>query len=219
MLICFLLLSLLKKDLSMSRTLTYKINISPIEKRVMQIFSSFQNFIYVNTELTFIAIQSVWCQKGRVKGPIHDHKNSQYFQSRNGHPIFYKVFDTKLATHVPSKFWPKFIVFKMFDPDAAVAVALVFAKCSPEVWIFDQYFDSKPHTFQNIEELLKYWLLVKIYQTDLIRQYFEPMQFFYKKSSTHRQKSRHNFLSFFLLQNIDFFFDRVWVPSASSYVF
>ena len=50
----------------------------------------------------------------------------------------------------------------MFDPDAAVAVALVLAKCSPEDWIFDQNFDRSPHTRQNIEELSKYWRVVKI---------------------------------------------------------
>ena len=66
-----------------------------------------------------------------VNGPIHD-KKSQYFEAKNGRPIFDKIFDTILPTHVPSKFSSKFIVLKMFDPDAAVAVALVLDKCSPE---------------------------------------------------------------------------------------
>ena len=96
------------------------------------------------------------------KGPIHDQKNGQYFEAKNGRPIFDKIFDTILPTHVPSKFWSKFIVLKMFDPDAAVAVALVLAKCSPEDWIFDPNFDRSPHTRQNIEELSKYWRLLKI---------------------------------------------------------
>ena len=94
-----------------------------------------------------------------VKDPILDKKNSQYFEAKNGRPIFDKIFDAILPAHVPSKFWSKFIVLKMFDPDAAVAVALVLAKCSPEDWIFDQNFD--PQMRQNIEELSKYWRLVK----------------------------------------------------------
>ena len=76
----------------------------------------------------------------------------------------------------------------MFDPNAAVAVDLVLAKCSPEDWIFDQNFDRSPHTRQNIEELSKYWRLVKKYQTDLIRQYFESMYFLTKKISHTRSK-------------------------------
>ena len=40
----------------------------------------------------------------------------------------------------------------MFEPDVAVAVALVLAKCSPEGWIYDQNFDRNPHTRQNIDE-------------------------------------------------------------------
>ena len=44
----------------------------------------------------------------------------------------FKIFDAILPTHVPSNFLSKFIVLKTFDPDAAVAVALVLAKCSPE---------------------------------------------------------------------------------------
>ena len=48
------------------------------------------------------------------------------------------------------------------------------------------------HTRQNIEVLSKYQRLVKIYQTDLIRQYFES-KFFTKKSTSHGQKSHQNF--------------------------
>ena len=77
----------------------------------------------------------------------------------------------------------------MFDPDAAIAVARVLAKCSPEDWIFDQNFDRNPHTSQNVEELSKYWRLVKIYQTDLIRQYFESMYFLTKKNLPHTVKN------------------------------
>ena len=63
-----------------------------------------------------------------LKGPIHDQKkNSQYFEAKNRRPIFDKIFDAILPTHVPSKFRSKFIVLKMFDPDAAVAVAPILA--------------------------------------------------------------------------------------------
>ena len=126
------------------------------------------------------------------KGPIHDQKNSQYFEAKNGHPIFDKIFDAILPTHVPSKFWSKFVVLKMFDPDAAVAVALVLSKCSPEDWIFYPNFNKSPHTRQNIEELSKYWRLVKIYQTDLIRQYFESMYFLTKKKISHTRSKIHS---------------------------
>ena len=61
-------------------------------------------------------------------------------------PIFEEIFDAKSPTQVPSKFWSKFIVLKMFNPDAVVAVAIVWAECSPEDWIFDQNFDRSPHT-------------------------------------------------------------------------
>ena len=102
----------------------------------------------------------------------------------------------------------------MFDQDAAVAVALVLAKCSPEDWIFDQNFDRSPQTRQNIEDLSKYWRLVKIYQTDLIRQYFESM-YFLTKNLPHTVKNPvKNFDVNFLLQYIDGFFDRVWAYLA-----
>ena len=92
------------------------------------------------------------------KGPHTRSKNSQYFEAKNGRPIFDKIFDAILPTHVPSKF----IALKMFDPDAAVAVALVLAKCSPEDWIFNQNFDRSPHaskywtSCQNIDDWSKY---------------------------------------------------------------
>ena len=60
---------------------------------------------------------------------------------------------------------------------------------------------------------------VKIYQTDLIRQYFESMCFLTKKSPTHGQKSRQNIDANFFLQNIDVFFDRVWAPLGLSFCF
>ena len=121
------------------------------------------------------------------------HSTNILFSMKDGRTIFDKIFDAILLTHVPSKFWSKFIVLKMFDPDAAVAVALVLAKCSLEDWIFDQNFDRSTHTRTNIEELSKYWRLVKIYQTNLIRQYFESMNFLTKTSPIHGQKSSQNF--------------------------
>ena len=101
-----------------------------------------------------------------IKGPHTRSKKQSIFWSKKWTSNFDKIFDAILHIHVPSKFWSKFIVLKMFDPDATVAIALVLAKCSPEDWIFDQNFDRSPHTRQNIEELSKYWRLVKIYQTD-----------------------------------------------------
>ena len=56
----------------------------------------------------------------------------------------------------------------MFDPDAAVAVALVLAKCSPEYWIFDQNFDRSPHSRQNVEELSKY--IKQIWSVNILSQ-------------------------------------------------
>ena len=35
---------------------------------------------------------SVRCESG-LKGPIHDQKNNQYFEAKNGRPIFDKIFD------------------------------------------------------------------------------------------------------------------------------
>ena len=54
-----------------------------------------------------------------------------------------------------------------------------------------------------------------MYQTDLIRQYFESMYFLTKKFPTHGQKFSQNFDVNFLLQYIDGFFDRVWAPYGS----
>ena len=56
----------------------------------------------------------------------------------------------------------------MFDPDAAVAVALVLAECSPEDWIYDQNFDKSPHARQNIKELSKY--IKKIWSVNILSQ-------------------------------------------------
>ena len=128
-----------------------------------------------------------------VKGPVHDKKkNSQYLEAKNGRPIFDKIFDALLPTHVPSKFWSKFIVLKMFDPDADIAVALVLAKCSRENWIFYQNFDGSPHPSKDCR-------VVKILTTGQnISNRFDPSifwvnVFFNKKISYTRSKIQSKF--------------------------
>ena len=130
-----------------------------------------------------------WCNKG----PIHDQQNSQYFVTKKGRPIFDKIFDSILPTHVPSKFWSKFIVLKMFDPDAAVTVALVLAKCSPENWIFLFKILTGAHTrvkilksCQNIDDWSKY--IKQIWSVNILSRCI-----FWQKISHTRSKIQSKF--------------------------
>ena len=128
-----------------------------------------------------------------AKGSHTWSKNSQYFEEKNGRPIFDKIFDAILPTHVPSKFWSKFIVLKIFDPDADIA--LVLAKCSPEDWIFAQNFDRSPHTRQNIDDWSKY--IKQIWSVNILSQCM-----FWQKNLPHMVKNPVKILMLIFCFNI-----------------
>ena len=107
-----------------------------------------------------------------VNGQIHDQNKRQYFEAQKWRPIFDKIFDVKLPTHVPSNYDQNSLCWKclILIPDTAVAVALVLAKCSPYRTEFLIKILTGAHTRVKI---LKSCQNI----SDLIRQYFESMYF------------------------------------------
>ena len=87
-------------------------------------------------------------------------KNSQYFEARNGRPIFDKIFDAILPTHVPSKFWSKFRAHTRVKILKSCQNIDDWSKYIKQIWsvnilsqcIFWQ--KNLPHTFKNPFKIL-----------------------------------------------------------------
>ena len=99
----------------------------------------------------------------------------------------------------------------MFEPDAAVAVALVLAKCSSEDWIYNQNLTgahtrvkilTSSRNISNRFDISIFWVNV----------------FFDRISPTQGQKSRQNIDANFCFEILTGFFDHIWAPSVNVFI-
>ena len=104
---------------------------------------------------------------------------------------FWRDFWRQIAHTRSIEIWSKLIVLKMFDPDAAVAAALVLALHSKPIAVNVKSSHLRLKFWSNFWQepthASKYWRLVKKYQTDLIHQIFYQC-FLTKKNLPHTVK-------------------------------